>query len=170
MPDINEDLDSLLAGFLDAEEARRAAADIRSGDRLLSELAAPRPGAGLLADINGKVAAALVAQRRRVRHRIGRAVAAAAAVIVVGSVLLFFSGDAPDQIARPPLPPDRPLAPRWWDDSAVETLAAEVDDVLDSMISISVDDAHIEDQIPDFDLAELEELEMIAMNDDFWKG
>jgi len=163
-----KNLEDVLSGLLSATQAREAAEDIRSGDCLLQEHPAPRPDAELLADINARVAAALVARRPRVGHWIGRAVAAAAAVIIAGGMLLFFSGDSHRNTAPTRLP--MLAAPGWWDDSAVETLTAEVDDVFETMISISIDDTFVEDQMSDFDEAELEELEAIATNDDFWKG
>lgn len=162
MADMKEKLEDMLNGFLAADQARQAADDIRSGDRLMRQYPAPLPSADLLRDINSKVSRTLRIRRLK---RVVRSVAAVAAVFVLGGMLLFFSGDEGDRTVR-----HVAVAPDWWDDSAVETLTAEVDDVVRTMISISIDDTFVDDHIPDFDEAELEELEAIAMSDDFWKG
>ncbi|MBE0537979.1 MAG: hypothetical protein IH624_20145 [Phycisphaerae bacterium] len=168
MPDKKENLETVLGDLLGAHEAHQAAEDIRSGDCLLRQYPAPKPGAALLADINIQIARALLARRRRTIHWVGRAIAAAAAVIVVGSVLLFFSGDAPVHVAGPIPGPGAPPAPDWWDDKAVEKLTAEVDDVYQTLMSMS-DTTYTQDKTWDFE-TELKDLEMVAMNDDFWKG
>ncbi len=162
MYDKNDNLEELLGGLLDEAEARAAAADIRGGDVLLSEYPAPQPDARLLEEIKVKVgdSLAFAAARRRQAKWIGRAVAVAAAVIVIASVLLLWPG------------PEQSFAEHKdiWDDKAITSLRAEMDAVLDTMISISADEYGFDEAAGDFAEAELEELEMMATNDDFWKG
>ncbi len=161
MPDKNDNLEQLLGGFLNEAEAREAAADIRRGEGLLSDYPAPRPDGRLVKEIKAKVSRSLATGRRRV-HWAQRAVAVAAVIIAV-SVLLLLTADQPRTIIADP-------GPDWWDDARVAGIRAEIDEVLDSMISISVDEYGLDESEPDFTEVEMEELEMVAMNDDFWKG
>ncbi len=170
MPNRNENLEIILCDFLPAAEAHEAAEVIASGERMLWENPAPAPSADLLADINAKVGAALHGGRRTASHWFGRVAAVCAAIVMATSILFLFSGDAPHEIAQPTLNAAALPAPGWWDDHVVEGMSAEIDRVLETMISISVEDCYIAGQKPEFDLAELEELELIAMSDDFWKG
>lgn len=160
MYDKNDSLEQLLGGFLDEAEARAAAADIRRGDLFWNEYPAPQPDTHLLKEIKAKVGDSLgaAAARRRV-YSIGR-VAAAAAVIVIASVLLLWPGPQSSFAGHEGI----------WDDKAITSLRAEIDAVLDTMISISADEYGFDEAAGDFAEAELEELEMVAMNDDFWKG
>ena len=158
MPDKNDNLERLLSGFLNEVEARQAAADIRLGEGLLSENPAPLPDARLLDEIKTKVGRSLATGRKRV-YWVRRAVAAAA-VIVVASVLLLWPGPQQSFAGNDDL----------WDDKAITSLRAEIDAVLDTMISISADEYGFDEGAGDFAEVELEELEMVAMNDDFWKG
>ena len=162
MYDKNDNLEQLLGGLLDEAEARAAAADIRRGDLLLSEYPAPQPDARLLEEIKAKVGDSLgaAAAARRRLYWIGRAVAVAAAVIVIASVLLLWPEPQSSFADHKDI----------WDDNAITSLRAEIDAVLDTMISISADEYGFDEGAGDFAEAELEELEMVAMNDDFWKG
>lgn len=165
MPDKNDNLEELLGGFFGDAETRAAAADIRRGDLLLNKYPAPRPDTGLLEEIKAKVgdSLAVAAARRRQAKWIGRAVAVAVAVIVAASVLLLSPSDQT---------PGTAVAGTdgLWDDAAITSLRAEIDAVLDTMISISADEYGFDEGAGDFAEAELEELEMVARNDDFWKG
>ncbi|RKY06009.1 MAG: hypothetical protein DRP66_09660 [Planctomycetota bacterium] len=162
MPDKNDNLEQLLGGFLNEAEARRAAADIRLGEEILSEYPAPQPDARLLEEIKTKVSRSLgaAATARRRLYWVRRAVAAAAAVIIIASVLLLWP--APQQSFAG--------SGDVWDDAAIAGLRAEIDAVLDTMISIETDEYGFDEGADDFAEVELEELEMVATNDDFWKG
>ncbi len=164
MYDKNDNLEELLGGLLDEAEARAAAADIRRGDLLLSEYPAPQPDAPLLEEIKAKVGDSLgaaAAARRRV-YWIRRAVAVAAAVIVIASVLLLWPGGGTTPVYAD--------TTGLWDDAAIADLRAEMDAVLDTMITLEADEYGFDEGAGDFAEAELEELEMVATNDDFWKG
>ncbi len=162
MPDKSDNLEQLLEGFLNEVEAREAAADIRLGEGLLSEYPARQPDARLVEEIKAEVSRSLetAATARRRVYWVRRAVAVAAAVIVVASVLLLWP--APQQSFAG--------SADLWDDAAITSLRAEIDAVLDTMISIEADGYGFDEGAGDFAEVELEELEMVAMNDDFWKG
>ena len=52
----------------------------------------------------------------------------------------------------------------------IECYRGSMDDVLDRLITISQEEYYIDDSEMDFDETELDEIEMVATNDDFWKG
>ena len=161
MPDKNDDLEQLLSGFLNEAETRQAAADIRLGDGLLSEYPAPQPDARLLEDIKAKVNRSLATGRKRL-YWVRQTVATAAAVIVIASVLLLWPGGGTTPVYAD--------TTGLWDDAAITALRAEMDAVLDTMISLESDEYGFEEGAGNFAEVELEELEMVATNDDFWKG
>ena len=161
MPDKNDNLEQLFGGFFNEAEARQAATDLRMGDGLLSEYPARQPNARLLEEIKTEVSRSLAAGRRRA-YWVRRAVATAAAVIVIASVLLVWPG-----AGTTPVYAD---TAGLWDDTAITNLRAEMDAVLDTMISLETDEYGFDEGAGDFAEVELEELEMVATNDDFWKG
>ena len=161
MPDKNDNLEQLFGGFLNEAEARQAAADIRLGEGLLSEYPAPQPDARLLEEIKAEVSRSLAGGGKRV-YWVRRAVAVAVAVIVVTSALLLWPGGGTTPVYAD--------TTGLWDDAAITSLRAEMDAVLDTMISIEADEYGFDEGAGDFAEAELEELEMVATNDDFWKG
>ena len=161
MPDKNDNLEQLLGGFLNETEARQAAADIRLGEGLLSEYPARRPDARLLEEIKTKISNSLATGRKRVSW-IRQAVATAAAMIVIASVLLLWPGGGTTPVYAD--------TASLWDDAAIADLRAEIDVVLDTMIAIEADEYGFDEGAGDFAEVELEELEMVATNDDFWKG
>jgi len=161
MPDKNDNLEQLLGGFMNEVEAHEAAADIHRGDELLSEYPAPLPNAHLLEEIKAEVSRSLAAGRKRV-YWVRRVVAVAAAVIIIASVMLLWHGGGTT--------PVYPGTAGLWDDTAITNLRAEMDAVLDTMISLEADEYGFDEGAGDFAEVELEELEMVATNDDFWKG
>ncbi len=162
MTNKHDNLEELFGGFLDESEARQAAEDIRAGDSFLHDYPAVRPDARLLEEIKAKVGDSLGAAARRRVYWMGRAVAVAAAIIVIASVLLLRPSPGPSDVVAP--------GKEFWNAGAIASLRAEIDAVVDTMISIGTDESGFDEGAGDFAEAELEELEMVAMNDDFWKG
>ncbi len=167
MSDKNENLDDIFSGFLNAEDAARAAEDIRQGDKLLEQYQAPEPDELLLEQINVQIAAKLASRPTsgvRWMHR--SAVAAVAVVLISLATVLLMPG--PTDFQDP--------GDQWWDRTAVKSLStdkslsAEMDDLLERMITISREEYYFEDEGSVFDETEIEEIEMIATSDDFWKG
>ena len=167
MPDRNENIERLFAGFLGADEACEAARDVAEGLGLFSRHPAPEPDAQLLCRIKSQMSDEFA--RRQYSHRLWalRYASAVAAVIIVALATLFF---VPDN------PPRRivDLGPFWGEGTAegstVSALASQVDELIDEMIKISQQEYDFEDLIPEIDQIEIEELEYVANSDDFWKG
>ena len=161
MSDKNDNLEQFLGGFFSEDEAREAAADIRLGEGLLSEYPARLPNARLLAEIKAEVSRSLASGRKRV-YWVRRAVAFAAAMIVIASVLVLWPGGGTTPVYAD--------TTGLWDDAAIADLRAEMDAVLDTMISIETDEYGFDEGAGDIAEVELDEMEMVATNDDFWKG
>lgn len=164
MVEKNEKLEDILSGFLDEQEANRAAEDIRLGDSILQDNIPPVPGEELLNDIKMQISEKLASRRRSpVVRWARRSVSAAAAIIIIGlATAVFFPGNGTEEVFAGPV--------GWWENEKIKTMDAEMDDVLDRLISISQEEYYFEDIGTDFDETELDEIEMVAMNDDFWKG
>ena len=164
MVDKNEKLEDVLSGFLDEQEANRAAEDIRLGDGILRDNIPPVPGEKLLNDIKMQISEKLASRRiSPVVRWARRSVSAAAAIIIIGlATAVFFPGNGGEEAFAGPV--------GWWENEKIKTMDAEMDDVLDRLIAISQEEYYIDDSEMDFDETELEEIEMVATNDDFWKG
>ncbi len=106
-----------------------------------------------------KISNSLATGRKRVSW-IRQAVATAAAMIVIASVLLLWPGGGTTPVYAD--------TAGLWDDAAIADLRAEIDVVLDTMIAIEADEYGFDEGVGDFAEVELEELEMVASNDDFW--
>lgn len=74
-----ENLNQLLRQFLDPAQAKAAAEDIQTGERLLDACPASTPDPQTIARIKGEIAATL-ARRRRIRLVLRRSLAAAAVI------------------------------------------------------------------------------------------
>lgn len=164
MVEKNEKLEEILSDFLDEQEASRVAEDIRLGDSILRDNIPPIPGEELLNGIKMQMSEKLASMRRSpVVRWARRSVSAAAAIIIIGlATAVFFPGHGSEEAFAGPA--------GWWENEQIKTMDAEMDDVLERLISISQDEYYIEDSGPDFEEMELDEIEMVATNDDFWKG
>jgi len=162
MPEENENLEQLFGCFLGEAQARRAAEDVRAGEAILEQYAAPLPDARVLEKIKAEVGRSLAAAGRRRLNWVRRSIAAAV-IIAAACILLFITGDQPTSAFADP-------GPEWWSDARVRSIRAEIDAVLDTMISIDAEGYGFDEEAGEFAELELEELEMVAMNEDFWKG
>ena len=167
----HDNLRSLFETFMDAEQARQAAEDVRGADELFRRHPAPAPSREVLLRIKARGAVQL-SERRRVRlwrRHVAEAVAAAALLVVVASVGLKFVGN------------DTPrIGPEIWSKAIWETDSIVRDDA--NLAYISTEIEQIEEQFktalspseqqaetPVSELYEME-MELIAMETDFWKG
>lgn len=163
-----DNLQELFGAFMGPEEARKAAEEVRAGEKMLRANPAPEPSGEVLLKIKARGAAEL-ARRKRVRvwrKYVSEALAAAAVLLVVASVgLNLFESESPR----------RPLLPTT-DWNAEDIVSADRD-----LAYISTEIDQIEEQFrtvaspseqADRSASELYEMEMelIAMANDFWKG
>ena len=79
----SENLNELLAQFLDADQASKAAADIAAGEQIFAANPSPSPSPALLINIRRQMAATGI-KRRRVRYFTRRIAAAAVILLVLG--------------------------------------------------------------------------------------
>lgn len=160
----NEKLEDILSSFLTDEDAVQAADDIRLGDRIFRDNTPPLPSEELLNSIKMQVSAKLASRRiSPVARWARRSVSAAAAIVIIGlATSIFFPGNGGEEAFAGPV--------GWWENEGIKTMDAEMDEVLDRLIAISQEEYYIDDSEIDFDEMELDEIEMVATNDDFWKG
>ncbi|MDT8301750.1 MAG: hypothetical protein RQ760_09730 [Sedimentisphaerales bacterium] len=166
----DENLKELFERFLSAEQAESGVEDIQMGEQILREHPAPEPDTMLIANIKAEIAMRLPAKRKNVFAKIAyRAVYAAAAILVISaiSLSLFDNNKEPN--------------PRQYG-SKIPTLDWDSDDITtdDADLAIyTIEIEQIEDELRSLELGEssgngdssLSELEMelVAINNDFWK-
>jgi len=169
----NEDnLKDLFEKFLDSEQAERNAEDIRKGEEILREHAAPEPDGEVIADIKAEVARELLSRERRVTKQVVYKVAAVAAaflILAVVSVKLFEkdTGERGKVVTASMLP-----SVLWdsediaADDVDLAILTAEIEEIESEALALELGENGGNG------LAELAELEMELMeiDSDFWKG
>jgi len=167
-----ENLEGLFEKFVDAEQAREIVKDVRKGEQLLREHAAPEPDKMLIADIKAEIAEALLHRKqtsfRRMAYR-AMAVAAVIAVLAAMSVKLFENGDdRGEKLITASVVP----AVVWESENIAEadvelsTLIAEIEQVEDEIFALQLDEANGNGNKAVTEL----ELEFIKINSDFWKG
>jgi hypothetical protein len=167
-----ENLRQLLAAFLDADSARRAAEDIEKGDELLRAYPAPQPGEKVLAEVNRRVVEAV--RRRRsiaLRHKVLAVAGVAAAIVVLSAVALRFFAGQP--VKQPSARYATVIPQRIWeggdittDDPDIAVLTAEVETIENELQALLADDDGSNNSVTVGDL----EMELIEIGGDFWKG
>lgn len=166
-----ENLKDLFEKFLDSEQAERNAEDIRKGEEILREHAAPKPDDEVIADIKAEIARELLGRERRVSKQVVYKVAAVAAAFVIlatVSVKLFEKGGEQQKVATASMLPSV-----LWDsediaadDVDLAILTAEIEEIESEALALELGENGGNG------LAELAELEMELMeiDSDFWKG
>jgi len=166
-----DELKELLSGFMDTEEAAKAADEIRTGEQILADNPAPQPGSELLRDIKAAVDKKLASKLNLVQLAYSTAVAAAAAVIILAVINThLFKKDRLKLAGENDTPR---LSAAVWEsddiaagDEQLAILADEVGELAGEIIALQVGDNGDNGTI---DLSELE-IEFAEINGDFWKG
>jgi len=167
----DENLKELFERFLSSEQAESGVEDIQKAEQILREHPAPEPDNMLIADIKAEIAMRLPAKRTNVLMNIAyRAAYAAAAIMIISAISLSLF----DNGAREPGPVQY--------GSIIPTAIWESDDITtdDADLAIfTIEIEQIEDELRTLQLCEsagngdssLSELEMelVAINNDFWK-
>jgi len=166
----DENLKELFERFLNAEQAESNVEDIQMGEQILREHPAPEPDSMLIANIKAEIAMRLPAKRTNVFAKIAyRAAYAAAAILVISAISLSLL----DKNMEP--------TPRQYG-TIIPTSIWESDDIAtdDADLAIyTIEIEQIEDELRslqsgedisngDSSLSELE-MELVAINNDFWK-
>ena len=169
MSENKENLDELLTDFFDPAEALQVKRDIELGDEIFIRNPAPVPDEQLLVAIKTNIAVDLARNKRKrvVFLTIGKVATVAAVFIVTALIgLMFFVHDSSDMST---------LAKNIWQDDAfvadeeLLALKTQVDEIADEIRQIRLDELD-EDYDVDTIQWEIEEMEMVANNTDFWKG
>ena len=167
-----ENLKNLFEKFLNSKEAEKAADDIRKGEQMLRKYPAPEPDRGLIADIKTEVTAGLLRKKTNAfRKTVYKVTAVAAAVIIITaiSVRLFEKGaGVPEKVIAGAVIPEaiwesEDLAD---DDADLAILAAEIEQIEEEILASRLGE---NGGNGGEDITELE-IELIAINSDFWKG
>lgn len=167
----DENLNELFEKFMDTEQARQAARDIRQADQLFTQFPAPAPDDELIANIKTQVNEKLHQKPNAFKQITYKVLAAAAAVIIITAVIInSFEKQTPQQqiIVYASMLPQS-----IWesddvtvDDQSIATLAAEIEQIESEMLALQLNENG--DSLAE----EIEELEMelIEISTDFWKG
>jgi len=166
----DENMKELFERFLSAEQTESGVEDIQKGEQILRQHPAPEPDDMLIANIKAEIAMRLPAKRTNVFTKIAyRAVYAAAAILVISAISLSLF----NRNMEP--------TPRQYG-SIIPTSIWESDDIAtdDADLAIyTIEIEQIEDELRslqsgeynrngDSSLSELE-MELVAINNDFWK-
>jgi len=165
MKETSQDIQRMLEQFVDAQTAGQMAEDIRRADELMSAAGVVKVREETLAAIRDKVHRRLAVRKiRTVRIRIEKFVMAAAAIIVVAVLagVFFRSQEATG-------PGGTLAASSIWNDTDVSTLKGKVETLSNQMDK--VDQTAVQWLDENSGLAvEVENLEEVALNTEFWKG
>ncbi len=164
----NEKLEELLGRFMNDEQAHEAAEDMLAAEQLLRKNQAPEPDSKLLNLIKEQIAEELhVQHRHRSAVRALKVLAAAAAIIIAATIGY--------QVFNPQIEPGRNgiiMASSVWesddlsiDDPQLSPIVAQVEEVEGGMGD--TDEDFVQNDVSGVD--ELE-MELLAVNEDFWKG
>ena len=167
-----ENVKELFEKFLDSGQAERNAEDIRKGEAILREHAAPEADGEVIAGIKAEIARELLRRRTNVSKRVvyrAAAVAAVFIVLAVVSVKLFEKGgDGEGGLVEASLIPSviwesKDIAA---DDVDLAILTAEIEEIENDALALESGENGGNGQ---GDLVELE-MELIEIDSDFWKG
>ena len=169
MTERNEKLDKLLSEFFEQEQAKETQDDITAGDEILEGFAAPTPSSMAIEQIKKQVRVKLAAKQRRVL--IGRGVqwaAVAAMIVILGlAASMFFDYQKPKGSNIMVAQSDQKV---WKDldeqDNELVIFVEEIDDIEKSLESIRLGEHGNGNGLGVMEL----EMELIAVNNDFWKG
>jgi hypothetical protein len=164
----HENLIELLRRFMDEPTARAAHADIQAGERYLDAYPAPRPEARLVATMKTQMAVAAL-RRRRIARLVHGSLAAAAAVIVLA--LIGLPGHGPAN--RPRMSYATIIPPAIWDSDDITTtdldlayFSSQIRQIEAQMRALETGDAETIDN----DTSDEIEMELLALQAEFWKG
>jgi hypothetical protein len=167
MRESHEDIRKLLEQFMTDQEAGQMTDDIRQADSLLSSIPAVKVSEQTLAAIRDKVHKRLAARQTRTVHiRIEKYFAVVAAMVLfVALAGIFFIGNKPD-----PTISVTKLVAIWDDNLAVDDkLTNKFDQLTGQMDKINQTSTQWLDENSNLSV-EVDNLETIATNTDFWKG
>jgi hypothetical protein len=166
----DENLKELFERFLNAEQAESGVEDIQKGEQILREHPAPEPDDMLIANIKAEMAMRLPVKRTSTFTNIAYRMAYVAAAILVISAISLSLFDAPLETSRVQYASFIPTA--LWesddittDDADLAIFTIEIEQIEDELLALQSGE-DIGDS--NSSLSELE-MELVAINNDFWK-
>jgi len=167
----NENLKDLFERFLSAEQAERSVEDIQKAEQILHNNPAPEPDSMLIADIKAEIAMRLPAERPSIFMKVAyRAAYIAAAILIISAISLsLFDKNIK---TTEPLQRGSILPAAVWDSDDITTDDAElaiytmeIEQIEEELRSLkSGEDAGNGSST----ISEIE-MELVAINNDFWK-
>lgn len=166
-----ENVKELFERFVDAGQAEEAVQDIRKGEQILREHPASEPDSKLIADIKAEVGKAVLRRKAKVfRRMVYKSAVIAASVIFLAAIGigLFEKGGESERVTAASIIP----AALWEsedlaaDDTDLAILAAEIEQMEGDILAVNLGE---NGGNGGENLTELE-IELIAINSDFWKG
>ncbi|MHC4500288.1 MAG: hypothetical protein ACYS21_14380, partial [Planctomycetota bacterium] len=131
-----ENLKGLFERFVDAEQARMGAEDIRRGEQILHERPGPEPSEGLIAEMKAEVGKAALLRKANASRRMAyKAAAVAAGLIILAAVgvKIFEQGRDEIPIVATEIWESRDIAA---DDADLATLTAEIEQIESDMLAL----------------------------------
>ncbi len=167
----DNNLKELFERFLSAEEAKSGVEDIQKGEQILREHPAPEPDNMLIANIKAEIAMRLPAKSTNVYTKIAyRAAYAAAAIMIITAVSLSLFDPPPIEPGHVQYASIMPTA--IWesddittDDTDLAIFTIEIEQIESELMALQAGEDMSNDDIT---LTELE-MELVAINSNFWK-
>ncbi len=167
----DENLKELFERFMSAEQAESGVEDIQKAEQILRDHPAPEPDSMLIANIKAEIAMRLPAKRTNTFTKIAyRAVYAAAAIMIITAISLSLFDNVPSETGRVQYASIIPTA--IWesddittDDADLAIFTIEIEQIEDELRSLQLGE---DISNGDSSLSELE-MELVAINNDFWK-
>ena len=164
-----ENLKELFAKFLNSEQTEKAVEDFRTAEQILLEHPAPGPDDGLIADIKSEIAEAVLPRQVNVFRRIAyKTAVVAAAVIVIAAISVRLFDKGPEKVTYASMIPEA-----LWesddisaDDVELAIFTAEIEQIEGEVLTLELGENGGNGDIA---VSELE-MELIAIDSDFWKG
>ena len=164
----SENIEELFSRFLESEQARDAADDIRKGEQLLRDNPAPEPDYILIENIKRQMAEKSIRQTRAagLHKLVYRAVAVAAAIIIVLVISQKISDnniEVPAQMFAVETEWERNVASV---DATISLLSDEIEQAQNALLGIS----SMTGSFNAINSADELETDLIEISSDFWKG
>jgi len=164
MKETQKQLNDLIRNFYDESAARQAAREIEQADRLLAAADSPRPREEVLKRIKQKMVQRST-QLRRKRTPLRLALTAVAACLLIGVGLIFY------RVITPPVKAVSPeVVQAFFSDQSVENITSNLDEISDQIYVVSASnwDSNWEEELEAVE--EIEEMDLLTDDNDFWKG
>jgi hypothetical protein len=166
----SENLKDLFARFMNNEQAESSVEDILKAEQVLREHPAPEPDSMLIANIKAEIAMRLPARRMNTFSKIAYRIAYAAAAILIISAISLGLFDKPP--AQGPVNYASIIPAKLWDSDDITTDDAELADYAIKIEQIEQELRALQSGESagnsESSLTELE-MELVAINNDFWK-